>query len=168
LSLAISLGALGISLYAAEQARRAADATERLASMAEEQVRPRLYFMDASAVLSEKTAALKITVRNGGNAAGAVRQARVDVLASNDGPKFGIDFESLKNAVIYPGDARTGTVNVSRRFKPDGGMEEIDCARLSPNEFDYSVAYELFGRPSVRFSETVRFTEQRWLLRQVQ
>ena len=160
-SLGLSIAALLVSVYAAVQSRRDADANERLASLTEEQMRPRLSIHDVSATLGPDWISISFSVTNVGTLPGTITAARVNTLTLADGTQLGHDVSDLERSVVYPGKSVVGTVSGARRFSP-AGTSGVDMEAVKANSLEFALAYQLHGRPNFKFSESARFPSLEW------
>jgi hypothetical protein len=154
-----SLLALAISVYSALQSRRAADANERLAAIAQEQIRPRLVFLNPCATLSDKGLTISVSVKNIGNAPAAVRSARVKV---SDNENLEWEFGSLINQILYPNDVELTKI-VRPRIQVVGGHER-DNSKTAPGQFTFDTKYELLGHSDMQFHDSVQFHPLQWTI----
>jgi hypothetical protein len=152
--------ALGVSIYSAEQARRAALANERVAAIAEEQTRPRVQISALTAILYDAEFTIKVVLKNVGNAPATVTAFTIDTLGSDSRGKYNL--AQANNSVLYPNDSRQFVLTKPRVVRR-AMSKEIDYGTLSPGTFGFSVSYDLLGKTTLQFSETVQFSELTWV-----
>jgi hypothetical protein len=148
LALAISVFSAAISGYSALQARRAADAGDRmaranelLAKYAFEQARPRLVYSDVKVSPIPDYLFVRVQLRNSGNAPALVANALFDIPT---GPcATHLEFPIVAGQVMYAGDTRGTSLCVRRKRKVEGAT--VDCATLDPRHFVFSVKYQMYG-----------------------
>lgn len=157
LAVGVSVAALIVSLFAAEQARRAAEANERIVLISEEQARPRLDFRKPSVTLNQGHLTISVLVENVGTLPGVIRRARVDTLRLADGSSLLFNLK-FNGSIIYPGRSSAGKVTANlRRFAP-AGAGELDFGKAKAKEFGFNIEYELYGgKHTAKFSDSIVF-----------
>jgi len=164
-SLGVSMAALVVALFAGYQAYRAAGASERQSLIAEEQVRPRLVFEDPTATLTTTDMVFAITLRNTGTVPAHVLNVKIALDSTNGYSAFERTLDNATNAVLYAGSSRVVSCSLPRWFAVDVGKAPVDYSANTPSLFDFSVEYQVFGKPSFGFSEALRFPNLEWKLK---
>jgi hypothetical protein len=159
LALLLSVVALGVSMYSAEQARRAAVASERQAGIAEEQTRPRLQFTEPTAQLAPSSFSISVKVKNIGSAPAVINNARVETLAQDVRGIYA--YTDAINAIIYPNDSRQFSLTKPRVIR-QGTPQQVDYGNVNTRDFTFTASYYLLGRNAIDFSESVQFPTLEW------
>ena len=162
LSLGLSVAAIVVSLFAVKEARRVADANERLVCLSEGQLRPRLSVIDPSCTLGPDSIVIEFSLKNRGASPAVVMAVSVRTVTLADGSRFAFHIDSLKRAVLHPGDSQAVTFSGARRFTPTGATLEVDHETVAPEKFLFSLAYKTYDDPEMEFSESCRFRGLQW------
>ncbi len=173
LAILMSLAALAITYYAAQQSARAAKANEQIAALsqkqtiiaqeqsmiAHEQTRPRLVFSDVVVSFNADFIVVHASIMNMGNAPAMVKSA---IFTNSQAPcAVEAPFNNISQAIIYPGWSRKVTV-WPRRKRRVQGQPRYDCVKTDPAQFGFAVDYELYQHSDIAFHESLRVPNLRW------
>ena len=173
-TLLLSVAAIAVAYYAAQQTSRAAKANEEMTLISQkqttiakeqsdivhEQTRPRLVFSDVQVAFNADYIIVHASVLNMGNAPALLKKA--ELIVEESPCAVTTPFPQTSNAIIYPGWSRKSSIWSRRKRRVAQEQSRHDCAAVDPSRFIFAADYELYQHSELAFHESLHIPSLRW------